>query len=180
MNKQLLWRSASILPSNQLIVIGVLTLYFAEKVYQNPSLLIFAAISGVCFWILGSRRFTKVGKRRVVWALGLITLPLLLIHWSEPSHALLLSRVQGFMLNNFAGAGAADADYTELINTVINMMRFAFMAFVVYAGWQGWQDYRQQEEMSAITRVAVGALGVVFLVDALSAVVVPDTGTGAP
>lgn len=178
MNKQPLWRATSMVSPNQLIVIGILTLYCAEKVYQNPSLLIFATISGACFWILGSQRLDKVSKHRVVWALGLITLPLLLIHWSEPSHALLLSRVQGFLINNFAGAGAADADYTELINTVINMMRFAFMAFVVYAGWQGWQDYRQQEEMSAITRVAVGALGVVFLVDALSAVVVPAEGAG--
>ncbi|MGH2414519.1 MAG: hypothetical protein ACRDEA_12710, partial [Microcystaceae cyanobacterium] len=156
---------------DQLYIFALMGLYILQLLANNPSLWVFVGIGAGCI-AFQDLPLPKLHKRVLLVGLGLVTVPLLLSVWAEPSGAVLLTRAQNFFATNFSGGGDGNS-YVTLINMIFNSARVVYIIFLAMAAWQGYQDFRQNEEMSSFVRVMAGSLLGVFSVDIVSTFIVP-------
>ncbi|MEL4897414.1 hypothetical protein [Crocosphaera sp. Alani8] len=154
----------------QLLVATLIVLYVLQLVCTAPYLWTFVGLgSAYCLWQQNPK--LKKYRKFVIWGLGIISLPILLSLWAEPSHAVLLTRVQAFLTSSFATG--TDANYANVVNMIVNTMRGIYILFLVIAGWGAFQDVQQGQEMSGMARTMIVSLLGVFAIDVMSVVIVP-------
>ncbi len=159
----------------QLLMSALIIMYILQMVASAPYLWSFVGLGAA---YIASQQFTwsKKHRRKFLTVLGVIAIPLMLALWAEPSHAVLLSRVQDFLTDSF-GTGT-DEDYTPIVNMVVNSARAIYIFFLVIAGWNAVNDSQQGQEMSGFARNMLMSLLGVFVVDVMSVIIVPATGGG--
>lgn len=154
----------------QFLVAALIVLYVLQLVLSAPYLWTFVGLgSAYCLWHENPK--LKKHRKWVIWGLGIISLPIMLSLWAEPSQAVLLTRVQGFLTRSFATG--TDANYVNVVNMIVNTMRGIYILFLVIAGWGAFQDVQQGQEMSGMARTMIVSLLGVFAIDVMSVVIVP-------
>jgi len=157
--------------------ITAITLYIAQLINDCPQLWPLVGI-GAAVAITLTLPLT-IKQRKLGWiGLGILLIPCLVIFTQEPSHAILLTRVQNFMVNQLA-SGTNNAGVANIVNFTINAMRGFYILFLVGAVVLGLKDLAQGDGFGRVSQLAFYSVITIFGVDVISAGIVPDVTTPA-
>lgn len=161
--------------ADRLAIPVVCSLYVLQLLCAYPYLWAGAGIAAI-YLALKEQKWLKM--RRWAWIpIAIFLIPVLLNIWAEPSHAILLQRLQDFMVDEFGGAGGTEGtDYVEFIDMIISSARMIYIIFLMIAAYQGWQQFQQSEELGSFVRSMVYSLGIIFSVDVISTFILPTPG----
>jgi hypothetical protein len=158
--------------------------YIVVLLLSNPFALPIAAIITISIALREATGSRGPWHPITLIAIALCAIPFFFSMHTEPSHAVLLSRVQTYITNSLrsgsVGAGVADAGITQMIDLIFAIARLGFIAFVLFAGWRGYQDFQQSEEMSGMVRLAIFTLATIFTIDLITTLIIPTTTTTTP